>query len=763
MKRTLLILLLLNIIINTNAQRVGLVLSGGGAKGLYHVGLIKALEENCIPIDYVSGASMGAIVGGMYAVGYSPDEMLNFFVTDSVKSWLSGKIPDEYNYYFKRFAPTPEMISVNINPDTTKFADAFELPTNIISPYRIDLAFMSMIASASWAAENNFDSLMVPFRCVASDMYHKKLVVFKDGSLPFAIRASMTIPLAFKPLMRDSTLLYDGGVYNNFPWQTLDEDFQPDIYIGGICADNYKNPSQSNIVEQIAVMITQPTNYNLPDSTDITIKRRFPEISTLDYERAAYIMAKGYEDAMRQMPEILKKIKRRVSPEEIAAKRAQFKNKIRPLLFEAVEIEGLNEAQKFYVMRQLGIRDSQLITSEYLEEKYMQILATGVFTGEFPTVTLNPETGYFRIKIKMHTQPSMKLSLGGNLSSSALNQLYLGFNYRTVGRTASSYGLNGYLGTYYNSVDIGGRHDMFTRFPFYFDYTFGFELRDQNTYNSIPYYRNQQWRAEDQSKFYLKGSLAVPFFGNSAFRTHIGIANQSDTYFQSPYTAQDKPDKSTFSYASLWVETQKQSFNYVEYPTQGTNQLIALGYITGLESYTPGSLPGSGIDPGKKKRSWIVARYMREQYIPMGNWFSLGYLVNLTLSTQPKFNNNIATALHQTAFAPTPLSRTIFMPEFRSNSYFAAGISPVVNLTKKKNFFFKSYIYAFIPQEFIYEGDELRRITAKRMAEYTRFIIGGSLVYQTVIGPASLTATKFSTGRANWNIMLNFGYTLFSK
>lgn len=742
-------------------QRVGVVLSGGGAKGLYHVGMLKALEDNGIPVDYIAGASMGAIVGGMYAAGYSPDDMLKFFVTDSVKTWLSGKIPEEYRYYFKKFAPTPEMISVNINPDTTKLSAAFQLPTNLISPYRIDLAFISMISPASWAARNDFDSLMVPFRCVASDVYNKKLVVFKNGSLPFAIRASMTIPLVFKPLLMDTVLLYDGGVYNNFPWQTLDEDFQPDIYIGGVCAGNYENPSQDDIMGQVSVMVAQHTDYNLPDSTDIIIKRRFRDISTLDYDRATYIMACGYEDAMRQMPLIMKKIKRRVSPEEVEAKRAAFKSRIKPLLFEQVEIEGLNAAQEFYVMRQLGIRDDQLITSEYLEEKYMRILATEVFSGEFPIVTLNPETGFYRVKLRMHTKPSMKLSLGGNISSTALNQLYLGFNYRTVGRTASSYGINAYLGMYYNAVDIGGRHDIFTRFPFYISYAAGIESMDPNTYNSAPYYRNQEWRAIEHSNFFVRGSLAVPFYDNSAFRVHLSAGKMRDRYFQTFHTSADTPDRSEFDYGAIWVESQKQSFNYPLYPTKGTNQLISLGYIAGLESYTNGStVTGDHLLRGKN-RNWAIARYMREQYLTFNRYVSLGYLFDLTLSTAPDFENPIATALHQPAFAPTPLSKTIFMPEYRSASYVAVGLAPVINFTQKQNFFLKSYVYAFLPQEFVYD-DGWHQPTMSRLSEHMRFIFGGSLVYETGIGPASLTLTKFTTGSSNWNVALSFGYTLFS-
>lgn len=764
MKKIIITIILLCAVLNVSSQRVGLVLSGGGAKGLYHVGMLKALEDNGIPIDYVAGASMGAIVGGMYAVGYSPEEMIKFFITDSVSTWLEGKMPEEYEYYYTRFAPNPEIISLKINPDTTKI-DALSLPTNIISPYRIDMAFISMVMPASCAANNNFDSLMVPFRCVASDVYNKKLVVLKDGSLPFAIRASMTIPLVFKPLMLDSVLLYDGGVYNNFPWQTLDEDFQPDIYIGGICAGNYENPSRNDIVSQVSVMVTQKTDYNLPDSTDITIKRRFDDVTMLDYSRAAYIMARGYEDAMAQMPEILKKIKRRVTKEEIAAKRQAFKNKIKPLLYESVEIEGLTQAQKFYVMRQLGIRDNQLITSEYFEEKYMKVLATGVFTGEFPEVTYNSETGFFRIKLTMQTQPNVTVSLGGNLSSTAFNQLFLGFKYQHVGKAASTYDLFGSLGSYYSGAGIRARHDMYTRFPFYLTYALGVNVIDRDAYNSVPYYRNKEWRAKEHTDFYFRTSFAVPFIDNSkAFRAHLDVTRSKDKYFPTFFISTDTPNEFNFTSSTATVEIESKSLNYMTFPTKGVSQFIKASYTMGLEELMPGDMlfHDEPIEIKGRNRSWFHAQFRREQYLKINSWVNLGYLVDVNFSTHPDFGDKISTALTQPAFEPTLLSKTIFMPEYRSDAYVGLGLMPVFNLNKKQTFYLSTFIYAFLPQEILYEKG-WQRLTSKRMDKYTEFIIGGTLVYQTIAGPVSLNVTKFSTGNSNWNFSVNFGYMLFSK
>ena len=121
-------------------QKVGLVLSGGGAKGLAHIGVIKALEENNIPIDYITGTSMGAIIGGLYAAGYSPDEMETLFKSEDFKHWSSGIIPPKYIYFFKQLDENPSFIDLNFDRKEDKMQLA--LPTNLIPSGQMDFGFI---------------------------------------------------------------------------------------------------------------------------------------------------------------------------------------------------------------------------------------------------------------------------------------------------------------------------------------------------------------------------------------------------------------------------------------------------------------------------------------------------------------------------------------------------------------------------------------------------------------------------------------------
>jgi len=149
----LLIIFALNIGLQAKAQSVGLVLSGGGAKGMAHIGVIRALEENNIPIDYIAGTSIGAIVGGLYAAGYSTDEMEALFKSEEFYFWSTGRIQKDYRYYFKMPEEDPAWFDIRVE----KKNDKVKLlpPTNLIPEEQMDFAFMELLASTTISIKAN--------------------------------------------------------------------------------------------------------------------------------------------------------------------------------------------------------------------------------------------------------------------------------------------------------------------------------------------------------------------------------------------------------------------------------------------------------------------------------------------------------------------------------------------------------------------------------------------------------------------------------
>lgn len=465
--------------LSAGAQKVGLVMSGGGAKGLYHIGVMKALEENGIPIDYVSGTSMGSIIAGLYAIGYTPDQMAELFKSDRISYWMSGRIESEYLYYFKQRRPSAAMVTLRFDFRNPK--KVARLPTNLIPSGQIDMAFVEFFSAANAACGGDFDRLFVPFRCIATDAAARKEVVYRSGDLGKAIRASMTIPLVFKPIKQDSTLLYDGGLYNNFPWQVLQEDFHPDVLIGSKCTAGNSKPDEDDVVEQILSLTMMNTDYDLPSERDVLIEHAFEDVSTLDFSKVDYIINRGYSDAIDAMPKIKERIGRRVDADSLAARRAAYRASLPPLLFDRYEISGLNGNQTKYVERLMRLdlplkksRNDSVFDFERFKSGYFKVLSDDDIEGSYPDVRFNDSTGLFGLDLEMRTKPSFRVMFGGNISSTSMNQAYVGLEYRRIGKSSQTYNFDGYFSPLYTSLSVRGRTDFFARSLLSLDYGFNF-------------------------------------------------------------------------------------------------------------------------------------------------------------------------------------------------------------------------------------------------------------------------------------------------
>lgn len=250
-------------------QSVGLVLSGGGAKGIAHIGLIQALEDNDIPIDYITGTSMGAIVGGLYACGYTPEEMMALIDSRYFSYMAAGKADPELTYYFARETPSPQMFSVSLGRDSTA-RDIFN-PQSLISPMPMNFGFMQIFAAYTARCGGNYDRLFVPFRCVASDVTEKRKKVMGSGRLEESIRASMSFPLVFQAIKIDNQVLYDGGVYDNFPVDVMMDEFAPSILIGSDVSAASKGPANSYF-DQLDLLMSRKQSYDVPSEAGIKVR-----------------------------------------------------------------------------------------------------------------------------------------------------------------------------------------------------------------------------------------------------------------------------------------------------------------------------------------------------------------------------------------------------------------------------------------------------------------------------------------------------------
>jgi len=289
--------------------KIGLALSGGGARGAAHIGVIRVLGELNIPIDYIAGTSMGSIIGGLYASGMSTDEMEKQLTS---VDWLASfdDVSKREDKTFRRKLDD----SLYLVKHKAGISDEGELklPGGILQGQRIDLLLSKFTLPVSHV--KNFDKLSIPFRAVAADIETGDSVVLSTGSLAKAMRASMNIPGAFAPVTIDGKLLVDGGVANNLPINVVRE-MGADIVIAiDISTPLYNKEQLKNVLnisgQLVGLLTRKNTEYSLATLTkkDIVIIPQLGDIGTGDFERAGETIPVG-EKAARDKTSVLQRLK----------------------------------------------------------------------------------------------------------------------------------------------------------------------------------------------------------------------------------------------------------------------------------------------------------------------------------------------------------------------------------------------------------------------------------------------------------------------
>ena len=278
-----------------NRPKVGLVLSGGAARGLAHIGVLKALEEQGVKIDAIAGTSMGAVIGGLYASGYKVEELEKLARTIDWQQALSDAPPRKDVPFRRKQDDRDFLVKQKIS-----FRDdgSLGLPLGVIQGQNLALLLESLLAHTS--DTRDFDKLPIPFRAVATDIASGEKVVFSRGHLPQVIRASMSIPAVFAPVELDGRLLVDGGMVDNIPLDIVRQ-MGVDVAIVVDIGTPLRNRKQlGTVVDVLNQSITLMTRRNSEEQLaalhrdDILIQPPLASISATDFGRAEEMMEAGY-------------------------------------------------------------------------------------------------------------------------------------------------------------------------------------------------------------------------------------------------------------------------------------------------------------------------------------------------------------------------------------------------------------------------------------------------------------------------------------
>jgi len=741
------------------SQTVGLVLSGGGAKGLAHIAVIRALEENGIPIDYIAGTSMGAIIAGLYAAGYTTDEMEQLFKSDQFKFWSTGEIQEEYRYFYRKLEEDPSWLEL----DLLKKEDKLKImpPSNLIPEEQMDFAFMEMFSSVTAVCKGDFNQLFVPYFCIATDVFQNREMVLRQGDLGEAIRGSMTFPFYFKPIEINGSIVFDGGIVNNFPVKEMKEIFNPDIIIGHNVANNPEKPDPDNLMVQIENMIMKKTNYKIDPQDGYLMETTFNNVGLLDFKKIDLIEKAGRETVDKQIDSIKSLISRRIMPSDLLQERRQFNMRKPQLLFQNIQVEGVvDDMQRKYLIQSLR-HSSNAIDLAELKKEYFKLVADHHIKSIRPVSRYNQETGYFDLNLIVKTNNPMQVKFGGNISTRPINQGFLSGDYRLFNNRSYTLSTNMYFGRFYSSIKAGARIDFPTSLPFY--------LAGYLTYNRWDYYSSTtEFVFEDVRPPYIirnensfRAEMGFPINTRGKITLGGSYSSANDAYYLTEsIKVSDTPDHTRFDALAATAAIQSNTFNDRQYPTEGISSCLSLNYISGKENNIPGTTSNN---PSKKQftHDFYLLKGYYDRYFRINRHLSFGLLGEGVYSNKEPFSNYVSTVLSAPSFDPIPHSKTIYLNNFHANKYLASGIKGIFKFSDWLHL--RAEVYGFLPVNEIREADNYKAVYNLQQFTKVKLMGTGALVFQSALGPVSFSVSYYDKSQTKVFAMLNFGYILFNR
>lgn len=278
--------------------RVGLALSGGGARGIAHIGVLRALEEKGVIVDYVGGTSMGAVIGALYASGYSPDRLADIVRSVDWQEVFSGKPKRSLVPLSHRVDERSPVLRVGFD------FWRIRLPPATASDYRINRFLSRHLAGPGFRAERDFDRLPIPFRAVAADLQTGERVVLSAGSLERAVRASMSTPVTLLPVSRGDRQLVDGGVVDNIPVGVVramgaETIIAVDVTSPLLNPDQYE--SAFGVGAQLLDVLARARNASFRQAADLTIRPDLGGHTNSDYSHFEDLMARAYQGGVQAL------------------------------------------------------------------------------------------------------------------------------------------------------------------------------------------------------------------------------------------------------------------------------------------------------------------------------------------------------------------------------------------------------------------------------------------------------------------------------
>lgn len=401
--------------------KVGLVLSGGGAKGFAHIGALKVIREAGVRVDYITGTSMGSIIGGLHAIGYSPEYLENLVIETDWQQLFTERPERSDLSMQEKMVDGQYVVSLPLN------RERIQLPVGLITGQNV----FAKLARLTWPVHNvsDFSNLPIPFACVAADLETGEAVVLDEGYLPDAMRASMSIPSIFTPYRLDGRTLIDGGVVRNLPAQ--DALNMGANYLLGVDVSTRIKPADS--LNTFLDVLNQVLSFQMTQSTDEQralvdqlIKPSIQNYGLDDFDKAEELINHGEEAARRHMEEL----KALAKLQDDAPSYEYRPPDIDELYIYDIEIQGLEQIPEELILKEIQLRAGTWVTPEEVERIVTRLYGTQLF--ELVTHRLMVDERGTRLILRVTERESNTFRFGFRYDTDTQASLIFNANYRNV-------------------------------------------------------------------------------------------------------------------------------------------------------------------------------------------------------------------------------------------------------------------------------------------------------------------------------------------
>lgn len=721
--------------------RIGVVLSGGGAKGAAHVGFLRALEEAGIRVDCIAGTSVGALVGGYYAAGWSPAEMDSLIRSPEFARRASGDLGPSSSF----FAPPadPSVVALRLTEEGGPEAQ-------LIRSFPTDWGLVHELSPANAVAEGDFDRLFVPFRCVAADVLEKQDTVFSRGDLAEAVRASMTYPFYLEPIVVDGHPLFDGGLYNNFPSDVLYREFLPDIILGCNVSDNSPLSDAGAASVALELLVTRPSNFSEVCEA-MYILRPPLRWSTFDFDDVGTIADVGYAAATVGMDSILLLISAVAGsswqPDFSAAeRRKEFRGRQPAFRVGSFEVIGLDARAQRYA-------ESMLRSGEEAEESLFRLAGDPHLASVRPAARWNPGTGMFDVLVHARPERPFRLAVGGNVSSSPVSMGYVGASYGRFKRLPTTVRASTTFGSLYSAFDAGIRFDLRIPLPL--------AIEPHFTLHRWNYVRSFATFYQDVRPSYLTMNeqsagvhVAMPLGAHGAFRLSAAGVRTVDDHYDSGvfFNPADTTDRTRFVGEAFSLGWKHSTLPHKAWNREGRLLEWTVQTFSGEVRSTHRSL--SGVARGDTVRVDAVAsRFFgafERYWITGGKSVSWGVKGAWCFSGETDRPTVRGTEVNARPFEPTPGVRSRFLEGYRGRNW--VGFGTVLDVRIFEEVRLRGEAHAFYRYEEAWSGPRPELGSMYSAAAVT----------ESPFGPAALVVEWYAGEAEPWLVEFSLGFRLFS-